>query len=318
MRVHVLVLDGVFDSGLAAILDTLETASALAPSLRRTSAPRFDVTAIGLRRRALTHHGLRVELAPLPARRPDLVIVPALGAKTPETITAALAAGDAAAAQPVLREWAARGARIAGACTATFVLAAAGILSGGCATTTWWLSPLFRQRHPDVELDESSMIVESGRIVTAGAALAHFDLALWLIRRHSPTLAQVTARHLVFDSRPSQAPFVMPDHLAHSDPLVERFERWARRNLATFSLPAAARACGASERTLERRIRAVLGRTPLAYVRDLRVEHAVHRLRTSRDTVDEVAAEVGYQDGVTLRTLIRQRTGRGLRELRAT
>ena len=318
MRVHVLVLDGVFDSGLAAILDTLETANALAPSLRRAAAPRFDVTTVGLRRRAVTHQGLRVELAPLPARRPDLVIVPAIGAKTPETITAALARGDAAAAQPVLREWAARGARMAGACTATFVLAGAGVLAGGRATTTWWLSPLFRQRYPDIDLDESSMIVESGRVVTAGAALAHFDLALWLIRQHSPTLAQITARHLVFDSRPSQAPFVMPDHLAHSDPLVERFEGWARRHLASFSLPAAARACGASERTLERRIRAVLGRTPLAYVRDLRVEQALHRLRTSRDTVDEVAAEVGYQDGVTLRTLIRQRTGRGLRELRAT
>jgi transcriptional regulator GlxA family with amidase domain len=64
-------------------------------------------------------------------------------------------------------------------------------------------------------------------------------------------------------------------------------------------------------------VRAVLGRSPLSYVRDMRVEFAVHRLRTTRDSIDEIAAEVGYQDGVTLRTLLRQRTGRGLRELRA-
>jgi transcriptional regulator GlxA family with amidase domain len=317
MRIQVLVLDGVFDSGLAAILDTLETANALAPTLRRTVAP-FEVTVVGMRRRAVTHQGLRIALAPLPARRPEVVVMPAIGAKTPETIAAALESGDAAAVQPVLREWGARGACIAGACTATFVIAAAGLLDGGRATTTWWLSPLFRQRHPAVALDESSMIVEWRRVVTAGAALAHFDLALWLVRQKSPTLAQITARHLVFDSRPSQAPFVMPDHLAHSDPLVEKFEAWARRHLASFSLRAAARACGTSERTLERRIRAVLGRTPLSYVRDLRVEQAVHRLRTSRDSIDEIAAEVGYQDGVTLRTLLRQRTGRGVRELRAT
>ena len=316
MRVHVLVLDGVFDSGLAAMLDTLETANALAPELRRAQV-RFDVTAIGLRRRAVTHHGLRIELEPLPARRPDLVIVPALGAKTPEAIGAALERGDARAAQPVLRGWWERGATVAGACTATFVLAAAGVLDGGRATTTWWLSPLFRKRHPEVTLDESMMIVESRRVVTAGAALAHFDLALWIVRRRSPTLAQLTARHLAFDSRPSQAPFVMPDHLAHNDPLVERFEQWARRHLAAFSLQAAARACGTSERTLERRLRAVLGRSPLSYVRDLRVEHAVHRLRTTRDSIDQIAADVGYQDGVTLRTLLRQRTGRGVRELRA-
>ena len=56
------------------------------------------------------------------------------------------------------------------------MLAASGILDGGAATTTWWLSPLFRERFSAVTLDESRMIVESGRVVTAGAALAHVDL----------------------------------------------------------------------------------------------------------------------------------------------
>lgn len=81
-------------------------------------------------------------------------------------------------------------------------------------------------------LDESQMIVHASRLVTAGAALAHLDLALWLVRRQSPALATLTARYLVVDPRPSQAAFAIPDHLAHSDPFVERFERWARRRLA--------------------------------------------------------------------------------------
>jgi transcriptional regulator GlxA family with amidase domain len=75
---------------------------------------------------------------------------------------------------------------------------------------------------------------------------------------------------------------------------------------------------GASERTLERRVRAVLGKTPLSYVQDLRVEMAVHRLRTTSESVEEVASVVGYADGVTLRTLLRKKTGRGIRELRAS
>jgi hypothetical protein len=33
--------------------------------------------------------------------------------------------------------------------------------------------------------------------------------------------------------------------------------------------------------------------------------------------VDAIAAEIGYADGATLRTLLRQRLGRGVRELRA-
>jgi transcriptional regulator GlxA family with amidase domain len=39
--------------------------------------------------------------------------------------------------------------------------------------------------------------------------------------------------------------------------------------------------------------------------------------QTSEASVDEIAAEVGYADGVTLRTLLRRKTGRGVRELRA-
>jgi transcriptional regulator GlxA family with amidase domain len=311
MRITVLVLDGVFDSGLSVVLDTFEVANALG------GKERYQVSVCGLRRNVATHHGLRVPVTAVgDAPRPDVVIVPALGAKTVETISEALDRSDVAESGDLLRGWARAGARITGACTATFVLASSGLLDGGTATTTWWLSPLFRERFPAIALDESRMIVESKNVVTAGAALAHVDLALWLVRRRSPTLAQVTARYLVFDARPSQAYYSMPDHLAHADPLVERFEAWARRHLADFALADAARAIGTSERTLERRIRAVLGRTPLAYVQDLRVEHAVHRLRTTKDSIDEIAAAVGYSDGATLRVLLRKKTGRGLRELR--
>lgn len=316
MRVSILVLDGVFDSGLSVLLDTLETANELGATGKK--APHYQVSLCGLKREATTHHGFRVALERVgKGPKPDLVIVPALGAKTPETVSAALASAEVEDACDLVRSWSKSGARIAGACTATFVLAASGILDGGRATTTWWLSPIFRERFPRVTLDDSRMIVESARVVTAGAALAHVDLALWLVRQRSPSLAQATARYLVFDARPSQAAFVMPDHLAHADPLVDRFEQWSRKHLTDFSLEDAARHVGASERTLERRIRAVLGKTPLSYVQDLRVEAAIHKLRTTKESIDEIASAVGYGDGVTLRTLLRKKTGRGIRELRS-
>src|SRR5262249_54610580 len=100
-------------------------------------------------------------------------------------------------------------------------------------------------------------------------------------------------------------------------PLVERFERWARHHLTDFDLTEAARKVGASARTLERRTRAVLGKTPVSYVQDLRVEAAIHLLRTTKDSIETIASAVGYGDGVTLRTLRRRKTGRGIRQLRA-
>jgi transcriptional regulator GlxA family with amidase domain len=107
------------------------------------------------------------------------------------------------------------------------------------------------------------------------------------------------------------------DHLIHSDRLVERFERWARTRLAHgFSLDEAAKAVASSKRTLARRMRAVLGTSPLSYFQSLRVERALHLLEPGHEGVDQSAARVGFADGLTLRTLLRRRLGYGIREIR--
>lgn len=317
MRVHVLALDGVFDTGLSTVLDAFGTANELAP-MTGLEIPRFEVCLVGLRRAPRTAQGLRVPvIAAAAAGVPDLVVVPAIGHKMPEPLLRALGTAEVRDAGGLLRQRAREGARIAAACIGTFVLAESTLLDGEEATTTWWLSPLFRQRYPKVRLDESRIIVHSHRIVTAGAALSHLDLALSLIKLASPELAGLTARYLVVDARSSQSIYAIPHHLAHADPMVERFERWARANLRQgFSLEEAARTLSTSKRTLSRRLHAVLGKSPLAYFQDLRVERAVHLLSTSHASVDQVAQQLGYAEGVTLRTLLRRRLGRGVREIR--
>lgn len=161
------------------------------------------------------------------------------------------------------------------------------------------------------------MIVKSGKLVTAGAALSHIDLALWLVRGVSPKLAALTAKYLIVDSRPSQSAYALTDHLVHSDPLVERFESWARSRLKHgFSLDEAAQAAGSSKRTLARRMQMVLGKSPLSYFQSLRVERAVHLLKTTSASLDEVAERVGYAEGSILRVLLRRRLGLGIKEIR--
>jgi transcriptional regulator GlxA family with amidase domain len=161
------------------------------------------------------------------------------------------------------------------------------------------------------------MLVTSGPFVTAGAALSHIDMALLLVRHASPELASLVAKYLIVDSRPSQSAYVITDHLSHSDPTIERFERWARARLAEgFSLEEAAIAAGTSKRTLARRTQQVLGKTPLSFFQDLRVERAVHLLKTSDKSIEQIASRVGYAEGVTLRALLQQRLGRGVRDLR--
>ena len=57
--------------------------------------------------------------------------------------------------------------------------------------------------------------------------------------------------------------------------------------------------------------------SPLPYFQDLRVEHAQFLLHGGGPDLDVLATEVGYFDGATLRTLLRQRLGRAVRDLRA-
>ena len=317
MKIDVLALDGVFDTGLSTVLDVFTTANELAAMLQLDVAP-FEVVVAGMRKRVRTAQGFAVPVArTLEAGAADWLIVPALGCKMPETLEPALQRADVRDACSALRERTSTGAHIAAACIGTFVLAEAGVLDHQKATTTWWLATLFRQRYPAVQLEDSRMLVSSSHLVTAGAALSHVDMALWIVRQASPELATLVARYLIVDSRPSQSAYVISDHLSHSDPLVERFERWARGRLALgFSLDEAAQAAGTSKRTLARRMQQVLGKSPLSYVQDLRVERAVHLLKTSDKSLEQIAGMVGYADGVTLRTLLRQRLGRGVREVR--
>lgn len=318
MNILVLALDGVFDLGLSCMLDALGTANELAALQGPGAAPPFRFKLVGLRKQVRSAQGMRLPVEALSGReRPDWILLPALGAKLPQTLLPALERKEVREAGDWLRRQHQRGARIAAACIGGFVLAESGLLDGHEATTTWWLGPLFRERYPNVRLDASRLVLPSGPFVTAGAAMGHLDLSLWLLRQASPALAATTARYLIVDERPSQAPYVIPDHLAHADPLVLRFEQWVRQHLAEgFELEAAASALAVSPRTLQRRLETVLGKGPLAFVQDLRVERAVHLLRTSSTNIESIAAQVGYADGVSLRALLRRKLGRGVRELR--
>ncbi|HEY4030954.1 MAG TPA: helix-turn-helix domain-containing protein [Caulobacteraceae bacterium] len=318
MRIVVLALEGLFDTGLTVTLDAFAAANGLSAA-QLGGTPRFDLTVAGVRRTVRTRQGLQVPVRPItPELRPDWVIVPALGATTPASLLPALQRRDVREAVAQVAAWRAEGARIAASCIGTFLLAEAGLLDGREATTTWSLAPLFRQRYPKVRLDETRMLAPTDVGVTAGAALGHLDLALWLIRSASPELAGLVSRYLLADIRSSQAPYIIPNHLAQHDPLVLRFERWARGRLKDgFSLQDAAKALAVSPRSLQRRCSAVLGKSPLAYFQDLRVERAQALVHGGGLDLDAIAAEVGYVDGATLRTLLRQHLGRGVRELRA-
>lgn len=316
MEVAVLVYDGVFDSGLAAVLDVLDGANAMGGEL--PEPPSWNVTKIGFRPQVTTGAGHLVATQPVErADTADLLIVPALAERRPEALLDHIGGPASFPARDLIAQTYGRNTPIASACTGTFLLAESGILDGLHATTSWWLAPIFRTRYPTVSLDQSRMVITSNRVTTAGAAFGHVDLALAIVRAGSPALADLVARYLVIDERPSQSAYTIPTALAQHDPTVAAFERWARAHLAdTISIPEAAKSIGVSERTLQRTVQRTLGTSPIRFVQDLRIEHASHLLRTTDLSMETISRRVGYQHPNTLRVLLRERTGNTTTTLR--
>ncbi|WP_405440823.1 helix-turn-helix domain-containing protein [Streptomyces avidinii] len=313
MKVAVLALDGVFDSGISAVLDVLHTAHALRRQVAGTPPPAYDIRTVGVRRRVRTGLGHRIDTEPAGvAEDADLLVVPALMERRPDLLVEAVASGGLRPARRIVAEARERGTPLATACTGTFLLAEAGVLDGLRATTSWWLAPLFRDRYRRVAVEETRMVVSSDGVTTAGAAFGHLDLALSLVGARSPALADLVRRYLVVDDRASQAAYAIPSALARHDPLVAAFEEWARTRLAEPApIADAARELGVSERTLQRAVARTLGRTPVGLVQDLRVEQAEHLLRTTDLPLTAVARRVGYESPGPLRTLLRRRRGQG-------
>ena len=308
MHVGLLASDGCFSSGLTALIDVLSTAEAQRPGVD-PSIPPIRVDVIGTGRTVATGAGLTVPVTmhPRELRAVDVVVVPALGTMTAEDTLSALAARPTRASIGVLGDLDPDVTTVAAACTGVFTLAESGLLDMRRATTSWWLGAAFRSRYPSVILDLGAMVIADGGVVTAGAAFAHIDLALALVRRVSPGLAGHVARLLVIDERVSQSAYLVVDHLNHNDPLVLAFEQEARAHLSeSLDVRELAASIGTTRRTLERRTQAALGMSPLAVVQRLRAERAAHLLRTTAQSVEQIAPQVGYANASTLRSLLRQ------------
>lgn len=312
MRIAVTLVTGVFDSGLSAVLDIFSTANALAGKAL------FEVERVGASREIRSGQEARHEARTFRSRLGafDHVLVTGFGASNAEVVRTRLLDDDLKATVEWVTARHEAGTPVHAACSGTWVLGAGGVLDGRNATTSWWFADAFARAFPKVKLDARHALVRSGNVTTAGAAFAHVDLALEVLRRHSPSLAARVADHLVTESRPSQALYLAEHHAQVDDPMVRAFEREVSGSLAVpFELPRVARRLGVSVRSLQRKVTAAAGRSPLQFVQQLRLRHALALVQKG-GALEDIATAVGYQSAHTLRQLIRKELGTGVRALR--
>ncbi|GGS10307.1 AraC family transcriptional regulator [Streptomyces aureoverticillatus] len=304
-RVAVLALDGVypFELGIPPrVFGNAEDAQGRAL---------YDVvvcTADGRPVRTEAGFSVAVEHGPEALETADTVVIPPAGPCDTEAAVEGLT-GSVGAALARVRP----GARLVSFCSASFVLAAAGLLDGRPATTHWQVAEQFRRAFPRVRLDEDVLFVDDGDILTSAGVAAGVDLCLHLVRRdHGSAVANHVARRCVVPPwrDGGQAQYIERPVPEPTVATTAATRAWALERLQEpLTLGELADHARMSLRTFTRRFRDEVGTTPGRWLTAQRIELARNLLETSDLPIDLVAHRAGFGTANSLRQHMRSVLG---------
>lgn len=302
LEIGLLLYPGAQLAAVHGLGDLFSVANRMATGQERQAVPRLRVShwqadeAGGVRR--------VFDSLPLDEGAPQVVILPpCLDGDATQPL--------AACYRDWLREQHGAGVLLASVCVGAFALAEAGLLDGRTVTTHWSLAAQMAARFPHVRVLPERMVIDDGDLITAGGLMAWTDLGLALVTRlMGPTIAAETARFLVIDlNRESQRHFSsFAPSLDHGDAAVLAVQRWLQV-VADASLADMAAWAGLGERTFLRRFRAATGMKPTEYCQQLRVSKARELLEFTRQSIEQVAWQVGYSDSGAFRKVFMRLVG---------
>lgn len=271
-------------------------------------AVRFQITVCaGESGRIMTSAGFGLTgLAPLKAiDTADVVIMPGWRDELDDPPERLLAA---------LRRAHDRGAQIVGLCLGTYVLAAAGLLDGGRATTHWEFADRIAARFPAVNLDPDVLYVEHNNVLTSAGTAASLDVCLHMLRtRLGATEANRTARRLVFAPHRDggQAQFIeQPLPAASGDCRLTVLMNSVRTRLhEPHSVDTLAGEARMSRRSFTRHFKAVTGTSPAAWLLQERLLYSQRLLESSDESIEAVADAAGFGSVAAMRMHFRSVLG---------
>lgn len=205
------------------------------------------------------------------------------------------------------------GTRVVSICTGAFVMAAAGWLDGRPATTHWSLTELFRRWFPKVDLDPDVLFVDDGDLLTSAGAASGVDVCLHLVRSdHGSGLANRVARICVVPPwrDGGQAQYIEQPVPERGSEGTAATRAWTLERLSEpLTLTDLAEHAHMSLRTFIRRFNEEVGMSPGRWLTQQRVLRARHLLESTDLPVDDIAGQVGFATGTSLRQHLRAAIG---------
>lgn len=204
--------------------------------------------------------------------------------------------------------------RVTSVCTGAWLLAAAGLLDGYAVTTHWSTCAALADRHPRVAVHPDRIYVRDRDRWTSAGVTAGIDLFLAIVEHdHGAAVAHDVAGWLVvFARRPGGQSQFSAQLRAQpaTTPSISDLQRWLTDHLDEhLTVEALAERTAMTPRTFARFFARETGRTPAAYVEELRVEAAQRLLETTDLTVAAISRRVGIKHPETLHRAFRRRVG---------
>jgi transcriptional regulator GlxA family with amidase domain len=211
-----------------------------------------------------------------------------------------------------LRSRAARTRRMVSICTGIYALGETGLLNGRRATTHWRFANDVARRFPGIRLEIDALFVRDGAYYTSAGITAGIDLTLSLVEDDfSERVALAAARELVVYLKRPGGQLQFSEPLQFQTRAVDRFADLAHWMIANMrkdlSVEVLAKRAGLGERHFSRRFKATFGVSPAEYVERLRLDEARRRLPSAHQTVESVAASVGYASADAFRRAFERR-----------
>jgi transcriptional regulator GlxA family with amidase domain len=201
---------------------------------------------------------------------------------------------------------------IGGLCTATRVLAQAGLLDGHRATIHWEMAEGMKEAFPNVEITTRLFEIDHNRITCAGES-ASIDLVLNLLRyQHGNSVAATVGAQVLHGrmraAEESQAPIAIRTGTRNKY-LLRALDLMEAHQDEVLEIDYISEQAGCSRRHLERLFLAITGFAPVTFYRNLRLDRARKFLCETQLSMVQISTACGFESASAFSNSYKRRFG---------
>lgn len=272
--------------------------------------PIFKVEYVGLSQYVPANNGeytIKTDRLLKDVTETDLLIIPPTFGDTTKGILAN------AEAIPYFKKLYENGSSLASLCIGAFLLAETGLLNGKKCSTHWAHISDFKERYPQIEVEDGAIITEHDNIYSSGGASSLWNLILYLIEKFSDReTAVMISKYFALDiGRDSQSQFaIFKGQRNHGDAEIKKVQDHIEKNYEEkITIESLATLINTGRRTFERRFKEATNNTSIEYIQRVRIEAAKKFFEASRKNISEIMFDVGYTDTKAFRDTFKKITG---------